>query len=146
MRPMPGECWKNSASSIPESAVPNWNIHSIDILWSWTERNRLRKEALWREKYRLEREARHPSAKWQKSREEGYVKEFPWAPQHQTRERKVVLGPDTCWRCGMVGHHRNRCSFAPLLFCSGCGKVCRMSRDCCGKQGIGSGEVCIPKI
>lgn len=35
-----------------------------------------------------------------------------------------------CWRCGHEGHHRDRCTGTPILFCSRCGHRNRWSRTC----------------
>lgn len=35
-----------------------------------------------------------------------------------------------CWRCGHEGHHRDRCTGTPILFCSRCGHRDRLSRTC----------------
>lgn len=35
-----------------------------------------------------------------------------------------------CWRCGEVGHHRAFCTKPPVLFCSRCGRIGQLSKDC----------------
>jgi len=35
-----------------------------------------------------------------------------------------------CWRCGREGHHRNACTRPPILFCSRCGGLDRLSKTC----------------
>lgn len=37
---------------------------------------------------------------------------------------------DLCWRCGYPGHHRQGCNKSRLIFCSRCGTIGTMSRDC----------------
>lgn len=40
-----------------------------------------------------------------------------------------------CWRCGYPGHRRDICMGRRLLFCSRCGVIGKMSRDClCPKE------------
>ncbi|CAH1107054.1 unnamed protein product [Psylliodes chrysocephalus] len=40
------------------------------------------------------------------------------------------IGLDICWRYGGTGHHRNVCTRPPILFCSRCGQIGVMSRNC----------------
>ncbi|XP_044761063.1 uncharacterized protein LOC123318486 isoform X2 [Coccinella septempunctata] len=45
----------------------------------------------------------------------------------------VELRPGLCWRCGQGEHTRATCSRTPTLFCSRCGLLGTLSRDCpCG--------------
>lgn len=37
---------------------------------------------------------------------------------------------DLCWRCGFPGHHRQNCTKPRLLFCSRCGTIGILSRNC----------------
>ena len=64
--------------------------------------------------------------------------EFPEGPS----ETRLVATPTTtrtlflatkqnlCWRCGRPGHRRDSCQHDPVLFCSGCGKLGVMSKNC----------------
>lgn len=36
-----------------------------------------------------------------------------------------------CWRCGDIGHHRKECRNVPIIFCSVCGLIGRLSINCC---------------
>ncbi|XP_044765208.1 uncharacterized protein LOC123321595 isoform X1 [Coccinella septempunctata] len=45
----------------------------------------------------------------------------------------IELRPGLCWRCGQGEHTRATCSRTPTLFCSRCGLLGTLSRDCpCG--------------
>ncbi|XP_044765235.1 uncharacterized protein LOC123321609 isoform X2 [Coccinella septempunctata] len=45
----------------------------------------------------------------------------------------IELRPGLCWRCGQGEHTRATCSRTPPLFCSRCGLLGTLSRDCpCG--------------
>ncbi|XP_044752350.1 branchpoint-bridging protein-like [Coccinella septempunctata] len=43
------------------------------------------------------------------------------------------LGPRSCWRCGNEGHRREHCGGERVKFCSRCGCVGVLSRDCCAR-------------
>ncbi|XP_044745741.1 uncharacterized proline-rich protein-like [Coccinella septempunctata] len=43
----------------------------------------------------------------------------------------LELGPRSCWRCGGEGHTRERCQGVMVKFCSRCGLMGVLSRDCC---------------
>lgn len=55
----------------------------------------------------------------------------PDSRDHSPTPRLNVNQTPLCWRCGHPGHVRQGCTRIRLLFCSVCGKVGIMSRDCC---------------
>lgn len=64
-----------------------------------------------------------------------------WTKKSEPRDTSSLSGLvlpvklDLCWRCGYPGHRRQTCIDRPLLFCSRCGTVGQMSRDCpCDSQ------------
>ncbi|XP_044763336.1 uncharacterized protein LOC123320194 [Coccinella septempunctata] len=43
----------------------------------------------------------------------------------------LELRTRSCWKCGGEGHTRERCQGSRVKFCSGCGLMGVLSRDCC---------------
>lgn len=50
----------------------------------------------------------------------------------------VNISADTCWRCGKTGHQRGTCPNMALMFCSRCGRIGTLSRDCTCQGGMTS--------
>lgn len=70
---------------------------------------------------------------------------------------KLPVKQNLCWRCGHPGHRRINCDRRPVLFCSRCGSLGWMSRECLSpnrnkvqKQSnarleIGRNDICNPR-
>lgn len=57
----------------------------------------------------------------------------PFIPPEDPEECPIFLpvrSRNLCWRCGREGHHRSTCLRPPILFCSRCGGLNRLSRSC----------------
>lgn len=50
------------------------------------------------------------------------------------RQYLPVQNTDLCWRCGRAGHRRQGCRKRPCVFCSRCGLVGTLFRDCGCKE------------
>jgi len=49
----------------------------------------------------------------------------------------LPIVPGQCWRCGQSGHGRGSCRRPTLLFCSRCGRVGVLSRECaCSRPAV----------
>lgn len=51
-------------------------------------------------------------------------------PQPISEVEILPINKDLCWRCGHAGHRRQNCQNKSRLFCSRCGKVGTLSRQC----------------
>lgn len=51
-------------------------------------------------------------------------------PSPTTTVRRLPVEIGLCWRCGRPGHLRNVCCRGGILFCSRCGKIGTLSREC----------------
>lgn len=56
----------------------------------------------------------------------------------------IEIRPNLCWRCGHLGHFRDSCQGHPRLFCSRCGTIGIMSREC-GCAGPDAQDRCLRK-
>lgn len=60
-----------------------------------------------------------------------------WRAEQRARSF-VPITTDTCWRCGKTGHQRGSCPNTALMFCSRCGRIGTLSRNCTCQGGITS--------
>lgn len=84
-----------------------------------------------------------------------YVEENRQTPTTKPRTEEVhtrrMVNPNynsktCCWKCGKEGHSAKDCRGKPIIFCSGCGILGRMSKNCCRTTGMTPSKIAYASV